>query len=55
MTVGNEFTLEQLKKATNNFSEANRLGQGGFAVVYSGYLQQLEVAVKRPLTKIDPE
>ncbi|KAL6747080.1 kinase-like domain-containing protein [Haematococcus lacustris] len=55
LTMGNEYTLEQLEEATNNFSEANRLGQGGFAVVYSGYLQQLHVAVKKPATRIDPE
>ncbi|KAJ9529049.1 hypothetical protein QJQ45_007140 [Haematococcus lacustris] len=55
LTMGNEYTLEQLEEATNNFSEANRLGQGGFAVVYYGYLQQLHVAVKKPSTKLDPE
>jgi hypothetical protein len=28
------FDLEQLIEATNNFSEENKLGQGGFGVVY---------------------
>ncbi|KAJ9529051.1 hypothetical protein QJQ45_007138 [Haematococcus lacustris] len=55
LTVGNNYTLEQLEEATNNFSNANRLGKGGFALVYYGYLQQLHVAVKKPATRIDPE
>ncbi|KAJ9528983.1 hypothetical protein QJQ45_000540 [Haematococcus lacustris] len=55
LTVGNNYTLEQLEEATNNFSQANRLGKGGFALVYYGYLQQLHVAVKKPTTRIDPE
>jgi hypothetical protein len=28
------FDLEQLMEATNNFSEENKLGQGGFGAVY---------------------
>ncbi|XP_058180560.1 probable L-type lectin-domain containing receptor kinase S.5 [Rhododendron vialii] len=44
-----EFHLKDLKRATNNFDEKNKLGQGGFGAVYRGHLhdENLEVAVKR--------
>ncbi|XP_027189289.1 cysteine-rich receptor-like protein kinase 10 isoform X2 [Cicer arietinum] len=42
------FDLATLEKATNNFSEANKLGQGGFGQVYKGMLSSgQEIAVKR--------
>ncbi|KAK7405867.1 hypothetical protein VNO78_07477 [Psophocarpus tetragonolobus] len=40
--------LGSLRVATNNFSELNKLGQGGFGPVYKGELSDgLEVAIKR--------
>ncbi|CAL9778723.1 unnamed protein product [Musa acuminata subsp. burmannicoides] len=42
------FDFETLKVATNNFSDANKLGEGGFGPVYKGVLSDgQEVAVKR--------
>ncbi|TVU00581.1 hypothetical protein EJB05_53992, partial [Eragrostis curvula] len=42
------FELDQILDATNNFSEDNKLGQGGFGAVYKGQFPDgLEIAVKR--------
>ncbi|XP_020589870.1 cysteine-rich receptor-like protein kinase 10 isoform X2 [Phalaenopsis equestris] len=42
------FDLPTLKVATKNFSELNKLGEGGFGSVYKGVLQDgREIAVKR--------
>lgn len=32
-----QYDLDTIRAATNNFSEANKLGQGGFGVVYKVY------------------
>ncbi|KAI5340435.1 hypothetical protein L3X38_019709 [Prunus dulcis] len=42
------YRLRRILAATNNFSEANKLGEGGFGPVYKGILPELqEVAIKR--------
>nr|XP_029122661.1 cysteine-rich receptor-like protein kinase 10 isoform X2 [Elaeis guineensis] len=42
------FDLGALRAATNNFSNANKLGEGGFGPVYKGTLRDgREIAVKR--------
>ncbi|KAK9714871.1 hypothetical protein RND81_06G126700 [Saponaria officinalis] len=42
------FNFAAIREATDNFSEANKLGQGGFGVVYLGTLSnEKTVAVKR--------
>ncbi|CAD6212264.1 unnamed protein product [Miscanthus lutarioriparius] len=42
------FDFEQVLEATDNFSEENKLGQGGFGAVYKGqFADGLQIAVKR--------
>ncbi|XP_020681027.2 cysteine-rich receptor-like protein kinase 26, partial [Dendrobium catenatum] len=42
------FDLDTIIKATNNFSEENKLGEGGFGPVYKGLLEDgQQIAVKR--------
>ncbi|KAL7244255.1 hypothetical protein ACSBR1_016482 [Camellia fascicularis] len=42
-----EFSYEELSKVTNDFSIANKIGQGGFGSVYYGKLRGEEVAIKK--------
>ncbi|KAL2483993.1 Cysteine-rich receptor-like protein kinase 29 [Forsythia ovata] len=43
-----QYEFGTIRDATNNFSDANKLGQGGFGVVYKGKLPKgNEIAVKR--------
>ncbi|KAL2242402.1 UNVERIFIED_CONTAM: G-type lectin S-receptor-like serine/threonine-protein kinase [Sesamum indicum] len=42
------FNLSVILKATNHFSQSNKLGEGGFGPVYKGVLEEgQEIAVKR--------
>ncbi|KAG9151077.1 hypothetical protein Leryth_002658 [Lithospermum erythrorhizon] len=42
------FTLSELKEATDNFSEENLIGEGGYSTIYKGTLDQGQlVAVKK--------
>lgn len=42
-----EFSLEELTKATNGFSMANKIGQGGFGAVYYAELRGEKAAIKK--------
>jgi serine/threonine protein kinase len=42
------FDFETIRVATDDFSLTNKIGEGGFGVVYKGHLPDgLEIAVKR--------
>ncbi|ESQ40602.1 hypothetical protein EUTSA_v10012919mg [Eutrema salsugineum] len=42
-----KFKLRELKRATGNFSHENKLGQGGFGMVFKGKWEGRDIAVKR--------
>lgn len=43
-----KFTMEEIYKATKNFSPSLKIGQGGFGTVYKGQVEDgTFVAVKR--------
>lgn len=44
------YTYKELKVATNNFSPANKIGQGGFGSVYKGLLKDGKVAAIKVLS-----
>ncbi|KAK4348520.1 hypothetical protein RND71_031275 [Anisodus tanguticus] len=45
------FTSEELKQATNNYDESRIVGQGGYGIVYKGYLPDnndvVDIAIKK--------
>ncbi|KAL5070213.1 hypothetical protein RYX36_021100 [Vicia faba] len=46
-----QFNFDTIQVATNNFSEANKLGQGGFGIVYQGELSTGQVIAVKRLSK----
>ena len=40
------YTVEEIEKATNFFSESLKIGEGGYGIVYRCYLDHTPVAVK---------
>lgn len=42
-----KFKLRELKRATGNFNPENKLGQGGFGMVFKGKWEGRDIAVKR--------
>ncbi|KAJ3692456.1 hypothetical protein LUZ60_012806 [Juncus effusus] len=42
-----EFEFEEFKKATDNFAETRKIGEGGYSVVYKGFLRHRDVAIKK--------
>ncbi|XP_060218006.1 receptor-like cytosolic serine/threonine-protein kinase RBK2 [Lycium barbarum] len=49
------FTLSDLKNATNNFSEENLIGKGGYAEVYKGCLPDGQLVAVKRLNKGTPD
>lgn len=50
-----EFSYEELSKATNDFSMANKIGQGGFGSVYYAVLRGEKAAIKKMETQSSHE
>lgn len=42
-----KISIDEIRKATKNFSTASKIGQGGFGAVYKGKLDGMLVAIKR--------
>ncbi|KAJ6825209.1 U-box domain-containing protein 33-like [Iris pallida] len=46
-----DFTYSELERATDNFDDSHKIGEGGYGSVYKGFLRHTEVAIK----KLKPE
>lgn len=42
-----EFSYSEIQEATNNFDESRKIGHGGCASVYKGFLRHTTVAIKK--------
>ncbi|XP_071700385.1 receptor-like cytosolic serine/threonine-protein kinase RBK2 [Rutidosis leptorrhynchoides] len=49
------FSLAQLKEATDNFSHENLIGEGGYSEVYKGHLQDGQIIAVKRLIRGTPE
>ncbi|XP_071695673.1 receptor-like cytosolic serine/threonine-protein kinase RBK2 [Rutidosis leptorrhynchoides] len=49
------FSLSELKSATNNFSRDNLIGEGGYSEVYKGHLQDGQLIAVKRLIRGSPE
>ncbi|PWA80550.1 Protein kinase, ATP binding site-containing protein [Artemisia annua] len=49
------FSLSELKDATNNFSHENLIGEGGYSEVYKGHLQDGQIIAVKRLIRGTPE
>jgi predicted RNase H-like nuclease (RuvC/YqgF family) len=41
-----EFSFAEIKEATDNFNPSLKIGEGGYGIVYKGFLRHNEVAIK---------
>jgi chromosome segregation ATPase len=46
LTCNTEFSLSELKQATEDFSDTMKVGEGGFGCVFKGVLRNTTVAIK---------
>ncbi|KAG7026277.1 Receptor-like cytosolic serine/threonine-protein kinase RBK2, partial [Cucurbita argyrosperma subsp. argyrosperma] len=49
------FTLSELQAASNNFSQENLIGEGGYSEVYKGQLEDGQLVAIKRLTRGNPE
>ncbi|XP_048497119.1 putative wall-associated receptor kinase-like 16 [Beta vulgaris subsp. vulgaris] len=49
------FTMEDLEKATNNYSNINIIGRGGIGIVYRGTMPNNQLVAIKKSIKVDPK